>query len=443
MKPKSRIQKEVAKLSATLNPITETQKRWAFSQCFEHIAYRGSNGSIVCSECAHEWKAEQRQSDKCRCPKCGAKLTVCHTLKRKSTQKIHFAVVTTRDRFQVIRLVHVEWRSRKGEKAEYIVNEALQRWIDPEGNEVNIARKKCFMPRYCDAWNFDSEMEIRSKNASYDYVPVYATYPKCRVLPMVKRNGFNGFHDTDPYDLLKGLMFDNKVETLVKTRQYGLLSYYLYRSRYRRDSWQLIKICLRHGYKVKNAVTWADHIDTLERLGLDIHNPLYLCPQDLEAEHNRLVELLKRREEKARIERQRKAEIERIEREKKNEEARKTYAQRMSQYLDLVFSDGLIEISVLQSAEDFYNEGETLNHCVYSNAYYAKDNSLIMSAHIGDKHVETIEIDLCRFVILQAHGNHNQDSKYHNRILSLVNQNIPKIARRAKRRTTNADVLSA
>lgn len=168
-----------------------------------------------------------------------------------------------------------------------------------------------------------------------------------------------------------------------------------------------------------------------------------MCPQDLEAEHNRLVELLKRREEKARIERQRKAEIERIEREKKNEEARKTYAQRMSQYLDLVFSDGLIEISVLQSAEDFYNEGETLNHCVYSNAYYAKDNSLIMSAHIGDKHLETIEIDLCRFVILQAHGNHNQDSKYHNRILSLVNQNIPKIARRAKRRTTNADVLSA
>lgn len=173
-------------------------------------------------------------------------------------------------------MVHVEWRSRKCEKAEYIVNEALQRWIDPEGNEVNIARKKCFMPRYCDAWNFDSEMEIRSKNASYDYVPVYATYPKCRVLPMVKRNGFNGFHDTDPYDLLKGLMFDNKVETLVKTRQYGLLSYYLYRSRYRRDSRQLIKICLRHGYKVKNAVTWADHIDTLERLGMDIHNPLYV-----------------------------------------------------------------------------------------------------------------------------------------------------------------------
>lgn len=41
MKPKTKIQKEVARLSATLRPITATQERWAYSQCFEHIAYRG------------------------------------------------------------------------------------------------------------------------------------------------------------------------------------------------------------------------------------------------------------------------------------------------------------------------------------------------------------------------------------------------------------------
>lgn len=136
MKPKTALQKKVAKLSATLRPITATQKRWAFSQCFEHIAYRGKNGTMVCSECAHEWTAEGKQGNKCRCPKCGAKLTVSHSLKRKSTQLAHFAVVTTRDNFQVIRVVHVEWRSRKGEKAQYIVNEVLQRWFDTEGNEV-------------------------------------------------------------------------------------------------------------------------------------------------------------------------------------------------------------------------------------------------------------------------------------------------------------------
>lgn len=443
MKPKTALHKKVVKLSATLRPITATQKQWAYSQCFEHIAYRGKNGSMVCSECAHEWSAEGKRGNKCRCPKCGAKLTVSHSLKRKSTQTAHFAVVTTRDNFQVIRVIYVKWCSRKGEKAEYIVNEALQRWFDAEGNEVNIARKKCFMPRYCDAWNFDSDMEIRSRTANYDNIPIYATYPKCRVLPIIRRNGFNGFHYTDPYDLLKGLMSDNKVETLVKTRQYGLLSYYLYRSQYRRDSWQLIRICLRHNYKVKDVTTWYDHINTLERLGMDIHNPLYLCPKNLRSEHNRLVELLKRREEKVRIERERNAEIERQIRQRKDDEAKKAYPQRMSRYLDLVFSDGLIEVSVLQTAEDFYNEGEIMHHCVYTNGYYAENNSLVMSAHIGDKRLETIEIDLKRLIISQSHGAYNQDTKYHNRIVSLVQRNIHKIARRANQKSENADVISA
>lgn len=398
---------------------------------------------MVCSECAHEWTAEGKQGNKCRCPKCGAKLTVSHSLKRKSTQLAHFAVVTTRDNFQVIRVIHVKYCSRKGEKAEYIVNEVLQRWFDTEGNEVNIALKKCFMPRYCDAWNFDSDMEIRNSTANYDNIPIYATYPKCRVLPIIRRNGFNGFHYTDPYDLLKGLMFDNKVETLVKTRKYGLLSYYLYRSQYSRDSWQLIRICLRHGYKVKDAATWYDHINTLERLGMDTHNPLYLCPKNLQSEHNRLVAVLKQRYEKARIESERNAEIRRQIRQRKDDEAKETYPQRMSRYLDLVFSDGLIEITVLQTAEDFYNEGEAMHHCVYTNAYYAKDNSLVMSAHIGDKRIETVEIDLQRLSILQSRGSHNENSEYHDRIMSLVQRNLPTIARRTTQKSPNADVISA
>ena len=238
-------------------------------------------------------------------------------------------------------------------------------------------------------------------------------------------------------------MNDNKVETLVKTRQYGLLSYYLYGSKCRKDKWQLIRICLRHGYHVKDAAIWADHIETLERLDMDTHNPLYLCPKDLLSEHNRLVELLKKRNEKEMAERQRRTEIARKIKERKNDEAKKTYPQRMARYLDLVFSDGLIEITVLQTADDFYNEGEMMNHCVYTNAYYAKDNSLIMSAHIGEKHIETIEIDLQRFIISQSRGSHNKDTEYHDRILSLVQRNIPQIARRANRKTANADVMSA
>ncbi len=128
---------------------------------------------------------------------------------------------------------------------------------------------------------------------------------------------------------------------------------------------------------------------------------------------------------------------------RKDDEAKKTYPQRRARYLDLVFSDGLIEISVLQTAEDFHNEGEIMHHCVYTNAYFAKDNSLIMSAHIGDKHTETIEIDLQRLIISQARGSHSKNSKYHDRIISLVQRNIHKIAKRANQESVKADMRSA
>ena len=117
--------------------------------------------------------------------------------------------------------------------------------------------------------------------------------------------------------------------------------------------------------------------------------------------------------------------------------------QRMSRYLDFVFSDGLIEITVLQTAEDFYNEGEAMHHCVYTNAYYAKDNSLVMSAHIGEKRIETVEIDLQHMSISQAHGSHNKNSEYNDRIVSPVQRNLPAITRTPSQKSKNADVISA
>lgn len=48
----------------------------------------------------------------------------------------------------------------------------------------------------------------------------------------------------------------------------------------------------------------------------------------------------------------------------------------MSRYLDLVFSDGLIEITVLQTAEDFYNEGEAMHHCFIQTPIMQKTTHL-------------------------------------------------------------------
>lgn len=51
MKPKTKIQKEVARLSANLRPISATQIDWAYRHCVEHIGYRTKKGNITCSDC--------------------------------------------------------------------------------------------------------------------------------------------------------------------------------------------------------------------------------------------------------------------------------------------------------------------------------------------------------------------------------------------------------
>lgn len=86
MKPKTKIQKEVARLSATLPKLTPAQTEWAYKNGMEHIAYRTKKGNITCPDCGHEWHSDDSTiSDTlfgCRCPHCGAELKIEETRKR-------------------------------------------------------------------------------------------------------------------------------------------------------------------------------------------------------------------------------------------------------------------------------------------------------------------------------------------------------------------------
>ena len=99
MKPKTALQKQVAKASATLRPLSYSQKEWAYNHCFEHIAYRTKSGTITCSDCGHVWKSGKGTLCDtiagCKCPNCGKELQVKDTLKRKYGQTSYFSVITT------------------------------------------------------------------------------------------------------------------------------------------------------------------------------------------------------------------------------------------------------------------------------------------------------------------------------------------------------------
>lgn len=103
-----------------------------------------------------------------------------------------------------------------------------------------------------------------------------------------------------------------------------------------------------------------------------------------------------------------------------------------SKFFGLVITDEEIIVKVLESIDEYYNEGKTQGICVFGSGYYKKADTLILSARIGDEIIETVEVDLRTLEVVQCHGKHNQDTEYHERIIDLVNKNANLIRERMK-----------
>ena len=439
MKPRTRIQKEIAQLSKRLPKLSKTQRAYAFEHCFKHYAHRTKKGIITCLECGHQWKSEHHLAESicgCTCPHCGKQLEMLDTRKRVFREMEYFCIITTCKQYQVLRYFSTKMYRKVGQSAEYSIKEVVQRWIAPNGKTETIARLRCMSIFYYDVWNLYSDMEIRTNNQhrAYDINP-YCTYPKMRIIPELKRNGFNGsLHNLSPFDLFTAILKNSKQETLLKAGQIAVLRYSINTYFKLEEYWASIKICIRNGYTITDASMWKDYIDLLRYFGKDSNNPKYVCPTDLQAEHDRLMDkknkIMEKEREQQRIRMaQRRIEAERQKTERL-ERAKTEYALKKANFLDLNITDGFIFISVLQNVEDFYEEGKAMHHCVYSNEYYNRDNSLILSARIDGKRVETIEVNLENLSIIQSRGACNQDTEYHDRIVSLVNKNMKLIRKR-------------
>lgn len=106
MKPRTRIQKEVVRLSSGLPELTDKQKAYAFEHCFKHHAYRTKGGTITCSECGHRWKGGHTLAETicgCSCPHCGKELEILDTRKRVFRGSAYYEIITTRKGYQVLR----------------------------------------------------------------------------------------------------------------------------------------------------------------------------------------------------------------------------------------------------------------------------------------------------------------------------------------------------
>lgn len=118
------------------------------------------------------------------------------------------------------------------------------------------------------------------------------------------------------------------------------------------------------------------------------------------------------------------------ERIRKAEEHEEAYRKLKGGFFGIAFTDGTLQVRVLESVAEFAEEGTELHHCVFSNSYFLKENSLILSATINGKRIETVEVSLKTLKVVQSRGLYNSNTEYHSRIVSLVNNNVNLIRER-------------
>ena len=421
MKARNKFEQAVLAQSKHLRPISNPQVKWAFRECINHYAYRLPKGKTSCMDCGHSWLMDET-TEHCTCPQCGAGLQVASTRVRKLQQRQYFTVLTTSGGYQVLRMYLLIVGMEKGYRAKSSVIEIGQYWWSESGQQTIVAIQRT-LGRYIDSFAYYSPMAIRRDNEAYQCIVHFPLYPKTKAIGTLRRNGFDGnCHGIVPSKLIPALLTDSRAETLMKAGRTEHLRYFLSRARKIDEYWQAYKITLRKDYDITDIALWCDYVDMLKRLGKDTLNAHFVCPEDLHEAHDRVQRKLQTKEDKEAEERRRQKALE-------NEERFQTLK---APFFGITFTDGTIEVRVLESVAEYMEEGKALHHCVFTNEYYLKEQSLILSARIEGKRIETIEVSLETMKVIQCRGLQNKNTEYHGRIVNLVNANSNLIRQRMK-----------
>lgn len=421
MKPRNKKQQHIVDLSGRLRPLTTPQMNWALNSTINHYGYRLKSGMCACMKCGHKWL--ENRNGMCLCPECGTQLEIKDTKDRVIRDKSYFNVITTIEGYQVIRMFLMIVEMRKGMKAKPAFLEIGSYWIDCKGNTTVVGLQRTLGP-YIDSFAFCSPFEIRRDNEAFQRISDEWVYPRIKVTDTIKRNGFKGScHHIHPVTLFQELLTNPKAETLMKCNEIELLRYLCYRPTNKADIetyWNTIKIAKRNGYEFKDVRLWFDYIKMLERCGRDIQSPKYICPANLQEEHDRYVRKVHTLEDKKK----------RAEDIRKAQEREASFKEQKEKFFGIRINDGEIEVKVLESVEEYRQEAESQHICLFSAAYDQREDSLIFSARIDGRIIETIEVDLRTLKVVQSRGVCNQNTEYHDRIIKLINANTHLIKER-------------
>ena len=333
----------------------------------------------------------------------------------KGTEHFKAAIKNYLDkRAQVERVFLLSAYFKKGKPMDISNNEVCRLWLNAKG-QTALTSKARTIGYYRDCFNWCSDIELRNMSDVHHIIANTWYYPRYKAIPELRRNGMCGsLPDCHPFELMKALLTDARIETLMKAGNHKAVRYYLDNRSMLDKCWNSHKIAIRNGYRIDDYGLWSDLIVLLGKCGRDIHNAKYICPINLKAEHDYWLN-------KSTTEEERRRKAEELSKAKRKEEE---FYKNKSCFFGIVIKDNDIEISVLDTIEAYQAEGEAMHHCVFKCEYYAKKNSVILSAHDKDgNRIETIEFSLTENMVVQSRGVCNKNTEYHDSIVNLVNAN--------------------
>lgn len=437
MKPRNKREREVAELSSTLPPLTK-QEEWAKTHVFSHEAYKCKD-DLWCSDCAHTWINTDNSElsvtvlgDTTVCPYCHNKLTVKVSRKKKNEEVNYMTVATVCGGYQVLRHVYCMRVARKEDAyLYYYFREVVQEWISEDGKRTVMARP---MNMGSCGWVYNRPMSIKDEWGPYRYQDIYAIYgdiyPWSKFLPKLKKYGLRkNFFECLPSKIIRNLLKGyNDTELCIKTKQISMLKHLSRQGTYQIKYKPSFNICNRNNYIIKDASIWEDYLDLLVYFGKDVRNAHYVCPKNLKKEHDILMNKKNKIEARLRAQRDRETAIKAAI--KKKEDILNFYREKMK-FFGIEIKEGDITIHPLESITQFYIEGKAMHHCVFDNRYYQKSDCLILSARDAQgNRLETIEVSLKTFEIIQSRAVCNNVSKYHDAIIKIVKKNMNLIRQR-------------
>lgn len=417
MKPRNKKQQHIVELNGRLRPLTTPQMNWALNSTINHYGYRLKSGMCTCMKCGHEWL--ETRNGMCLCPECGTQIEIKDTRERVIRDKSYFNVITTMEGYQVVRMFLMIVEMRKGMKANPAYLEIGSYWIDSKGKTSVVGLQRT-LGHYIDCFAFGSPLEIRRDNDAFQRISDEWVYPRIKVTNTIKRNGFKGCcHAMHPVTLFQQLLTNPKAETLMKSGDVEMLRYLCLHPQEVDKYWNSIKVANRNGYNTDSQM-WMDYIKMLERCGKDIQSPKYICPANLKEEHDRYMRKVHILEDKKK----------RAEDIRKAQEREASFKEQKEKFFGIRINDGEIEVKVLESVEEYRQEAESQHICLFSAAYDQREDSLIFSARIDGRIIETIEVDLRTLRVVHSRGVCNKNTAYHDRIINLINANTHLIKER-------------